>query len=478
MTDEILYPETIEPEQLPTFGGDFDSLTQESSNSGAEVNAMKPQKSVEAKFPSKYIARATISETINTQSKQILGSYTFGMMGALVIGTYEFGVSGDLRISPDGIVARNINGDTTFSLNGATGDATFRGSVSANDFQITGSGIIATATEGRKSLGGFTSIQDAIDWVDSFGGGEIIIPTGTYTIAADITLYSNITLIGQDDDLTILDFNNTTYKMIAVGTFSDPLVNIHISGLQFKNGHNVTTGTLDFDYINDSSIRDCRFVDNYDGSDGRDIWLNFNDCNRITIINCRSEGGGYFFYGGGFNISIKDCFAEDCNKTAIYANSNGFARGIIYGNYLKNPTEDGIYLGLNSTDTVIDSNYIYSVGRNGVVAASPFIRIVNNTIDSVNEGEHQIILNSSLTTVTNNLLYRINASYSSIYINNTDRSVINGNLIYGGGETPTVGVTLIAGSTKNIITSNVIYNVTTSIVDGGTSTIAANNALL
>lgn len=66
---------------------------------------------------------------INTASSSILGSFTFGVSGALQIGTYSPGVSGDLKISPSGILARNSSGSTTFSINGTTGVAVLSGLV-------------------------------------------------------------------------------------------------------------------------------------------------------------------------------------------------------------------------------------------------------------------------------------------------------------------------------------------------------------
>jgi hypothetical protein len=66
---------------------------------------------------------------ISTASSQILGAFTFGASGALQIGTYVNGASGDLRISPTGILGRDVNGDTTFSINGTTGVAVLNGLV-------------------------------------------------------------------------------------------------------------------------------------------------------------------------------------------------------------------------------------------------------------------------------------------------------------------------------------------------------------
>ncbi len=80
-------------------------------------------------FPTERIAVDVISNVLNTKSKKILGEFAFTPSGALQIGEYEPGVSGDVRLSPNGIVARDIAGNQTFLLDGDTGDAVFAGTV-------------------------------------------------------------------------------------------------------------------------------------------------------------------------------------------------------------------------------------------------------------------------------------------------------------------------------------------------------------
>lgn len=82
-------------------------------------------------FPTQTIANTVISDSINTQSRRILDTYEFAKQGAIQVGEYENGVRGDIRISPSGIIARNSNGDITFTIDGTTGDATFKGTIAA-----------------------------------------------------------------------------------------------------------------------------------------------------------------------------------------------------------------------------------------------------------------------------------------------------------------------------------------------------------
>ncbi len=132
--DKIYYPEVIETNALPGVAVESDEA---STNYAGKVNA-PPSTEVDVKFPRVPVARYTISETLNTKTQQILGTFTFGQVGSIAIGVYENGVSGDIRITPNGITARDINGETTFSIDGTSGDGVFKGTITAGAL-VTGS---------------------------------------------------------------------------------------------------------------------------------------------------------------------------------------------------------------------------------------------------------------------------------------------------------------------------------------------------
>ena len=79
-----------------------------------------------------------INARFDTANTDILAEFSFGASGALQIGSYVNGTSGDIRISPSGITARNSSGNTTFTLSGTTGAATFGGQLSAPTGDIGG----------------------------------------------------------------------------------------------------------------------------------------------------------------------------------------------------------------------------------------------------------------------------------------------------------------------------------------------------
>ena len=127
MQEKIYKPEEIKnnpfPEQIETL--DFsDSQT----SSGQIENQAKIK---DQRVPRKRVSRETIASALNTKSKKILGEFTFTEGGAIRVGVYSPGVSGDLRITPNGLTARNESGITTFAIDGTTGNAVFKGSIDA-----------------------------------------------------------------------------------------------------------------------------------------------------------------------------------------------------------------------------------------------------------------------------------------------------------------------------------------------------------
>ena len=139
-----LQPQTIVDQPIPLLDG---SQTDPSgTNSTGDTNSvvLVPTTQVDQKFPQAIIATETISQSLDTETKRIKGAYSFESLGAIKIGEFSQGVSGEVAISPDGITAKNVNGDTTFSLDGTTGDATFAGTVKAGNVEvIDDSGLIS-----------------------------------------------------------------------------------------------------------------------------------------------------------------------------------------------------------------------------------------------------------------------------------------------------------------------------------------------
>lgn len=133
--DKVYYPETITDEALPNqVEGNYET----SQSTGNDLSQAKIK---DQSVPKKRTAVELISNVLNTKSKKILGEFELAEAGGFRIGKYEENETGDLKITPSGITARDKVGDTTFALDGATGDAVFKGEVRSGSL-ITGEVVV------------------------------------------------------------------------------------------------------------------------------------------------------------------------------------------------------------------------------------------------------------------------------------------------------------------------------------------------
>ena len=160
--DDVFYPQEIQDQQL----GHIEASGQDSLDKSYQTDIYKPITEVDKKFPPRIVAHETVSQSLDTKSKKIKGEYTFNKEGAIIVGGYVAGVSGEVAISPDGIVATNVNGETTIAIDGTTGDATFKGTVQA------GSVISGEVTAGGNGEVGRIVVLDDSD-VPFFVVGEV-----------------------------------------------------------------------------------------------------------------------------------------------------------------------------------------------------------------------------------------------------------------------------------------------------------------
>lgn len=170
--EKVYYPETIQ--DLPFPGSDETFGSNSISSGGSTSNPVfNPPTLSERQIKNAQIARETIAQSFNTKTKKILGEYEFADQGAIKIGNFENGISGDIRISPNGFLARNNAGDTTVAIDGETGNAIFKGEIQAGDFTI-------ADEEGLVSLSNFYS--------DEITGGFFETTSSSYTDITGMTI--------------------------------------------------------------------------------------------------------------------------------------------------------------------------------------------------------------------------------------------------------------------------------------------------
>jgi hypothetical protein len=211
---EGLQPETIVDQPIPLLTGSTTQSTGSSSSDGQSPLLVK-----DAPIKRNVIAVDTISTSLDTQSRAIKGAYVFEQMGSLQIGTFVSGTSGQLLISPDGLTATNSSGDTTFAIDGITGDATFKGTVQAGSL-ISGSLIIG----GNNNNEGTISVLDASNvekvLIDKDG---ITITDGKLTIqnSSGTTIIDSTGLVSTANFLINSTTQTTSQDITTQDTWTD-----------------------------------------------------------------------------------------------------------------------------------------------------------------------------------------------------------------------------------------------------------------
>ena len=214
MADEekVYYPLEIFDMPFPTQGQAV-LPTDPSANS----TVLSPQTTKDKSIPRKVIAHETIGAALNTKSRKILAEFEFTKAGSLQIGEFVNGLSGDIRISPNGIVARDLAGETTFALNGEDGSAVFKGEIRAADFTV-------VDERGIVSLSAFDS--------QSVNDSLITITSGTYVDVGDV--YLNVELAREARALIFLNADVILTEMVASES-AQGLIVVDIDGVKAGN---------------------------------------------------------------------------------------------------------------------------------------------------------------------------------------------------------------------------------------------------
>lgn len=156
-----MYPDTIPDNPVPLIGGTYTAISG-TSNTDSSSGVETPVTIKDRDVPLALVAVDTISDSLDTQTRKIKGSFGFEQLGSIKIGDFTLGVNGEIDISPDGIVATDRSGNNTITIDGSTGDITLRGTLQAGS-------VIAGATE----VGSPNVVIDGAN-------ARIVINDGTY----------------------------------------------------------------------------------------------------------------------------------------------------------------------------------------------------------------------------------------------------------------------------------------------------------
>jgi|TARA_Y100000310_G_scaffold110581_1_gene108953 hypothetical protein len=112
-----------------------------STRSRATGGVVTPTAIKDKTFPTKKVSHELLSTALNTRSRKILQEFDLQQSGGLKVGDFKSGISGDLRITPNGLTARDIAGLITFAIDGSDGSAVFKGEIRSGSL-VTGEVVV------------------------------------------------------------------------------------------------------------------------------------------------------------------------------------------------------------------------------------------------------------------------------------------------------------------------------------------------
>lgn len=321
--------------------------------------------------------------------------------------------------------------------------------------------------------GDFRNLADSVAYVNALGGGRIFVKSGEYYLPADLNIFSNIQFEGEDDELSIINFNGD-HKINCLGSAVNWKQNVSFKNLQFKGYRGNNLKAMYFQYFADLIFEDCKFYDNHYANIGNPSPVIYADnVLNIHIDRCKVELNDHLIKAYNTNfLSVDDCDFNTNSYNNIYLN------GVIAVDVSNNriTQNEDYFLKYESGAGKITFNknkfieYCAGLVYGNVVGSGNF---ADNQADSFMGSNHGFYFSGS-----SDLHFRDNdimgAGGSGIKLHSTSRSTMHGNNIQ---DCAVFGVDIDdAPSYNNIIALNEIMgNGEDNIHDLGTDTIVEHN---
>ncbi len=219
--------------------------------------------------------------------------------------------------------------------------------------------IIADRVVNLNGLEDSTSIQAAIDSLPP-SGGVVYVRSGLYDLqGASLVLRSNVALIGDGIDRTIIRLYPT----------------MHYSGMSIEDAITSNSNIENLIVENFTLIQNAEPLNNHGG-----IILRGGDNTNIIMRDLKItdiSGAGISIQNYFSNVIVENCIIER-TWTGIVV-QNGF-NALIQGNTIKNAIGDGIYPQIQSNGVTIENNYMENIGDTAIDISCPPPGIHRNTI--------------------------------------------------------------------------------------------------
>ncbi len=296
---------------------------------------------------------------LDAEAAEIIGDWSFKASGALQIGKYIEGEYGDVKISPDGIVARNKDNDNTFTLSGITGNISLRGTLTA--------GSIVTAKIIAES-------DSEVDWsyiqnikVENIHINEKLTVSNTDAdVTADnpqaiswLTDSGSFKDMAFEDKVELAKLGETIVEggylktilidaeYIKAGTLTGRTVQTAGEGARMKMHYDSSTlaGYLDFMYDNDvlARLETVALFPGSAGFKGELVAANLAS-GEVNEVNVAWSGSDLYDGVAWFRLRDEYCglyYNSDTNRTVFLATTR-------YANSIIPDVDDAISIGLSN----------------------------------------------------------------------------------------------------------------------------------
>ena len=111
MDDKVYTQEVVQENPFPG-----ETVVLDTASESKEGDVHSPTTTKEKNVPRKRTAVELLSTALNTRSRKILESFDLEQRGGIQIGNFQDGISGDISLTRNGMVGRNVSGNTTFAL--------------------------------------------------------------------------------------------------------------------------------------------------------------------------------------------------------------------------------------------------------------------------------------------------------------------------------------------------------------------------
>lgn len=267
-----------------------------------------------------------------------------------------------------------------------------------------------------------SSIEDLLEYLASDTPIVITLGAGEYILPKDVTIESEVTLIGENSGSTIITSGSTTRDIVDPLAVDSPVITIN-DGAKFSASHMTFSYTGNLSNANvvevlggEADFDTCKFVGGKRTTEAADegIWMGKgihidNSANVIVSSSdfSQNQGNGISVNGEASLAVTGSLFTHDF--IAIYTHTSGSV-SLKDSEVCLEEASIGVIFN-NTQDVLVENNIIHKNQHGGIVFEGTSTgtihnnRIFENTDSELTDGHGILLYDTSEATITNNTIY-------------------------------------------------------------------------